>query len=204
MKPHKCCKLSVCLESLSAHLSGSQTEGLGLMGKHWGASFSNGLACLGARAASSPWRDGEDQRQSPRLLDHSLGAVFWVVLLLVLKSSVFLWWPRQKLCSGTHVVHWACPGSPWRRAVWDPPMLHSFLVTAKWFSYMHPWGFPYGQRVKNSPILQETQETWLLQEDSLEKGMATHSSILSWETPWTEEPGRLQVQRIARSWTRSN
>ena len=175
------------------------------MGKHRWASFSNGLACLGARAASSPWRDGEDQRQSPRLLDHSLEGVIWAMLSLVFKSSMFLWWPRQKLCSGRHVVHWACPGSPWRSgAVWDPPMLHSFLVTAKWFSYMHPWGFPDGQRVKNSPTLQETQETWvrcLGREDSLEKGMATHSSILAWETPWTEEPGGLQVQRIARSWT---
>ena len=39
------------------------------------------------------------------------------------------------------------------------------------------------------------QETWvpsLGQEDPLEKGMATHSSILAWEIPWTEEPGRLQ------------
>ena len=43
--------------------------------------------------------------------------------------------------------------------------------------------------------MQETQETQvqsLGQEDSLEKEMATHSSILAWEIPWTEEPGRLQ------------
>ena len=42
---------------------------------------------------------------------------------------------------------------------------------------------------------QETQETWVLSlslEDPLEKKMATHSNILAWETPWTEEPGRLQ------------
>ena len=39
------------------------------------------------------------------------------------------------------------------------------------------------------------EETWvqsLGQEDPLEKAMATHSSVLAWETPWTEEPGRLQ------------
>ena len=56
---------------------------------------------------------------------------------------------------------------------------------------MYTWGFPDSQQVKNSPTLQETQETWvrsLGQEDSLEKGMATHSSILAWEIPWTEEP----------------
>ena len=43
--------------------------------------------------------------------------------------------------------------------------------------------------------MQETQEMWvqsLSQEDPLEKEMATHSSILAWEIPWTEEPGGLQ------------
>ena len=39
-------------------------------------------------------------------------------------------------------------------------------------------------------------------EDSLEKGMRTHSSILAWKIPWTEEPGRLTVHGVARSWTR--
>ena len=50
-------------------------------------------------------------------------------------------------------------------------------------------------QVKNPPAMQETQEMWvrsLRQEDPLEKEMAAHSSILDWEIPWTEEPGRLQ------------
>ena len=47
------------------------------------------------------------------------------------------------------------------------------------------------QTVKNPPAMQETQVPSLGQEDSLEKGMATHSSILAWRIPWTEEPGRL-------------
>ena len=49
--------------------------------------------------------------------------------------------------------------------------------------------------VKNLPPVQETQEMQvpsLGQEDSLEEGMATHSSILGWRIPWTEEPGGLQ------------
>ena len=56
--------------------------------------------------------------------------------------------------------------------------------------------------VKNSPAMEETQETWvqpLGQEDLLEKGMAIHSSILAWKVPWAEEPGGLQswgLQRI--------
>ena len=45
--------------------------------------------------------------------------------------------------------------------------------------------------VKNPPAMQETQVQSLGQEDPLEKGMATHSSILAWRIPWTEETGRL-------------
>ena len=37
------------------------------------------------------------------------------------------------------------------------------------------------------------------QEEPLEEGMATHSSVLAWRIPWTEEPGRLQVHRVAKS-----
>ena len=48
------------------------------------------------------------------------------------------------------------------------------------------------QIVKNLPAIQETGVQSLGQEDILEKGMATHSSTLAWEIPWTEEPGRLQ------------
>ena len=63
-------------------------------------------------------------------------------------------------------------------------------------------GFPGGSVVKNPPTMQESQERQvqsLGQEDPLEEGMATHSSILAWRTPWTEEPGRLQsigLQRV--------
>ena len=46
------------------------------------------------------------------------------------------------------------------------------------------------QTVKNLPEIQETQVWFLGQEDLLEKGMATHSSILAWRNPWTEEPGK--------------
>ena len=48
------------------------------------------------------------------------------------------------------------------------------------------------QTVKNLPAMRETQELNLGQEDPLEKGMATHSSILAWRIPWTGEPDRLQ------------
>ena len=57
------------------------------------------------------------------------------------------------------------------------------------------WEFPNGSAVKNLPAVQETQEMQvrsLGQEDLLEEGMATHSSILAWRIPWTEGPGGLQ------------
>ena len=48
------------------------------------------------------------------------------------------------------------------------------------------------QMIKNVPAILEGRVLSLGQEDPLEKGMATHSSVLSWRIPWTEEPGRLQ------------
>ena len=47
--------------------------------------------------------------------------------------------------------------------------------------------------VKNLPVMQETWVRSLGWEDPLEKGMSTHSIILNWGTPWTEEPGGLQA-----------
>ena len=61
--------------------------------------------------------------------------------------------------------------------------------------------FPMAQQVKNSPAMQEAQETqiqFLGQEDPLEEGTATHSSVLAWRIPWTEEPGRLQSEGSQR------
>ena len=53
------------------------------------------------------------------------------------------------------------------------------------------WASLVAQEVKNLPAMQETQVRSLAQEDPLEKGMPTHSSILAWEIPWTEDPGGL-------------
>ena len=62
------------------------------------------------------------------------------------------------------------------------------------------WASLVAQLVKNLPAMPETGVQSLDQEDSLEKEMATHSSILAWELPWTEEPGRLQSVGH-KSWT---
>ena len=55
------------------------------------------------------------------------------------------------------------------------------------------------QMIKNSPAMQEMWVQYPGQEDPLEKGMATHSSILAWRIPWTEEPGRLQSMGLQES-----
>ena len=63
-------------------------------------------------------------------------------------------------------------------------------------------GFPGGSVVRNLPANTETQIQSLGGKDFLEKEMANHSSILAWEIPWTEEPGRLQSMGSQKSQTR--
>ena len=80
-----------------------------------------------------------------------------------------------------------------QRSIWQSPAL-------RWWTYL------VAQTVKNLPAVQEIQETWvrcLGQEDPLEKGMATHSSILVWRIPRTEETGGLQSMgscRVRNDW----
>ena len=65
-------------------------------------------------------------------------------------------------------------------------MTHIYEVTS-----MVTWASQVAQMVKNPPAKQETQVQSLDWEDPLKKGMAIHSSILTWRIPWTEKPGRL-------------
>ena len=53
--------------------------------------------------------------------------------------------------------------------------------------------------VKNLLVMRETQVQSLGREEPLEKGMATHSSILAWKIPWAEEPGWIQSRLVAKS-----
>ena len=65
------------------------------------------------------------------------------------------------------------------------------------------WASLVAQMVKNLPLKQETRILSLAQEDPLEKGMVTHSSIPPWRIPWTEAPGGLQSmgpQRVGHDW----
>ena len=65
------------------------------------------------------------------------------------------------------------------------------------------WTFLVAWMVKNMPAVQEIRVQSLGQEGPLEKGRATHSSIIAWRLSWTEEPGELQSmesQRIGHDW----
>ena len=80
-----------------------------------------------------------------------------------------------------------------------------WLCACVLYVYIYANSFPGGRVVKNLPT-QGTQETWvwsLVREVPLEKEKATHSSILAWKIPWTEEPGSLQpmgLQRVRHDW----
>ena len=105
--------------------------------------------------------------------------------------------------------------SPGLLRISDRLFLSCSLVTLNtWLPRINlGWGFPslhkvllcplVAQMVKNLPAMQETQVGSLGKEDFLGEGMATHSSILAWIIPWTEEPGRLQSigsQRVGHNW----
>ena len=62
-------------------------------------------------------------------------------------------------------------------------------------------GFPGSTVIKNPQETQETRDQSLGQEDPLEEEVVTHSNILAWRIPWTEEPGGLQSIRVAKSQT---
>ena len=80
--------------------------------------------------------------------------------------------------------------------------LEQFSLSKNNNSEFNNKGFPGGSAVKNPPAMQEAQIRFLGWEDPLEKQMATHSSILVWEIPWTEEPGGLKSMGSQKSQTR--
>ena len=100
----------------------------------------------------------------------------------------------------------------------SPVIVSTFLLRFSLFLHcQHIWFYnhynycfgasPMAQWIKNLPAVQETQETQvrsLHQEDPLEKELATHSSLLTWEIPWTEEPGgsspKSRIESNATKW----
>ena len=76
-------------------------------------------------------------------------------------------------------------------------MVHMCVYICKYI-YVYTHGFPGGSMVKNLSSMQEMPDMWIPsqgREDPLEEGMASHSKILAWRIPWTENPVRLQSIR---------
>ena len=82
-----------------------------------------------------------------------------------------------------------------------PQVLISSLSSLEMKTYLFSsWAFLIAQMVKSMPAIQKMRVRSLGWEDPLEKGMATHSSILAWRIPWIEEPGGLQgSQRVGHN-----
>ena len=99
-------------------------------------------------------------------------------------------------------------GANWKSSQW--PKLAQLDKVNRVLNYdsnykinIHESTLKWIDNLKNLPAKKETQVPSLGQEDPLEKGMATHSSILAWRIPWTEEPGRLKSigwQRAGHDW----
>ena len=77
----------------------------------------------------------------------------------------------------------------------------SFVLLILFFSFFIVNNY-HLEVLRASLVAQIAMQETLGREDPLEKEMATHSSILVWETPWTQEAGSLQPKRPAKSWTR--
>ena len=104
------------------------------------------------------------------------------------------------------------PHSQWPQRARQMPHLYSLILAVThghfcsilfYWLYRLNWASLVDHMVKTPPAMQQTWVQSLGQEDPLEEGMATHSSILAWRIPWTEEPGRLQSmesQRVTHSW----
>ena len=124
--------------------------------------------------------DGSDGKESACSRETWVWSLGWKDSLeegLATYSSILAWrisWMEE-------------PGRLWSMASqrvrhdWAQEQQHTYM-----------WSFLVSQMVKSLPAMQETWLWSLGQEDALEKGMAAHSSILTWRIPWTEEPGGLQ------------
>ena len=75
---------------------------------------------------------------------------------------------------------------------WESQSQMQFFMAASLCNWFPHVASLVGQRIKNLSAMQKTRVRSLGQEDPLEKEMATHSNILAWRIPWTEEPGTLQ------------
>ena len=131
--------------------------------------------------------------------------IFYCLFFIELFYIVLLFWPYHGACEDFSFTisdpnpcvfclnHWTT------RAVHTLCSCYSYMS-----SFLPEFGPLVSQMVKNLPAMQETLVLSLGREDPLEKGMATHSSILAWRILWTEDAGGLQftgLQRVEYDWS---
>ena len=111
---------------------------------------------------------------------------------------------KTKIMASSPMISWQIDGEkwkPWQTSFsWAPKSLHMVPAAMK---LKDTWVSLVAQTVKSLPAMQETQVLYLGQENPLEKGRASHSNILAWRIPWTEEPDGLHsigLQRVRHSW----
>ena len=129
----------------------------------------------------------------------------WMSVITIRRKNQQQWYqnlPRTKITASSH---WVCSlyarhyASQWAKAAGSShhtSVLHSTPVC---FSLIKIWAPSYTPTMKNLPEMQETQVQLLGGEDPLEKETATHSNILAWRIPWTEEPGGVQSMGLHES-----
>ena len=175
-------KLSSSGAAVSGTTKGHWWENVGLLGTWPPETY---LAHLSITGMGKDWGCGGTDCLST-VRERSWGWENWMIWSSVLCYAVCM--GRATLCAV------ACP----KRCV------NSTLKTnLKWWILGRLWASLVAQSGKNLLTMQETQVWSLAWEDSLKKDMATHSSILAWRIPWTQEPGRLQStgsQRVGHSW----
>ena len=119
--------------------------------------------------------------------------IYQVSFFFFFAVVVVPFWLCHMVC-GILVPHPGIEPRPPAVAVWSPN---------HWTTRELPRFFVLFQTAENLPAIQETWVQSLGWEDPLEKGITTHSSILAWRIPWTEEPGGLQSmgsQRVGHNW----
>ena len=99
------------------------------------------------------------------------------------------WWANP---SGTDVSKWSQNLPSCLVSAWFQGWISQFMSRTVYVFFVATDSSLVDQMVKNLPAMQEMWVQSLGQENPLEKGMATHFSILAWEIPWTKEPGKLQ------------
>ena len=110
---------------------------------------------------------------------------------------------EKEMATHSNILAWRIPWTV------QPGRLQSMglqRVGHNWVTSLSLWASRVAQRLKRLPPMRETWARSLGWEDLLEKEMVTHSSILAWRVPWTEEPGRLQStgsQKVGHNWATS-